>query len=58
MLKVGVVVRRTCKRCRREFDLGYRRGRPREYCFSCQPLGTRVVKAVNGLPTSTYLEAS
>ena len=55
MLKVGLIVRRTCKRCRKEFDLGYRRGRPREYCFSCVPLGTRAVN-VNGLPT--YLEAS
>jgi hypothetical protein len=46
MLKVGVIVRRTCRQCRKEFEFGYRRGRPRERCFNCQPLGTRVVKAV------------
>jgi hypothetical protein len=58
-MKLGVIVRRTCKQCRKEFEFGYRRGRPRERCFNCQPLGTRVVKAMNGLPTSsTFLEAS
>ncbi len=57
-MKLGVIVRRTCKQGRKEFEFGYRRGRPRERCFTCQPLGTRVVKAVNGLPTSKYVEAS
>jgi hypothetical protein len=36
---------RTCKRCSGEFELEYRRGRPREHCFSCQPLGTRQIGA-------------
>ena len=36
-------MRRTCKRCRNEFEVEYRRGRPREYCFSCQPVGTRMI---------------
>jgi hypothetical protein len=33
-------MRRICKRCRSEFDLEYRRGRPREHCFTCQPQDT------------------
>ena len=37
---------RICKRCSSEFDLEYRRGRPREHCFTCQPKGTRMVGAV------------
>jgi hypothetical protein len=44
---------RTCKRCGNGFDLAYRRGRPREHCYICQPPGTRMIGAVklmNDLP--------
>jgi hypothetical protein len=40
------VMRRTCKRCGNEFEFEYRRGRPRERCWGCQPPGTRMVGAV------------
>jgi hypothetical protein len=40
------VMRRICKRCGGEFDLEYRRGRPREHCYICQPRGTRMIGAV------------
>jgi hypothetical protein len=46
MQKLGVIVCRTCKACGSGFDLEYRRGRPREYCYICQPPGTRMIGAV------------
>jgi len=39
-------MRRTCKACGSEFDLAYRRGRPREHCYRCQPEGTRMLGAI------------
>jgi hypothetical protein len=55
----------TCKRCGDEFDLEYRRGRPREHCYSCQPPGTRMIGAVKLMnesppdlrPALAYLKA-
>jgi hypothetical protein len=34
---------RTCKLCNRTWQLDYSHGRPREYCFSCEPDSFRVV---------------
>jgi hypothetical protein len=42
-------MRRTCKRCRNEFELEYRRGRPREHCYRCQPESTRMLGAIKKL---------
>jgi hypothetical protein len=57
-------MRRTCKACSGEFDVDYRRGRPRERCFACQPPGTRMIGAVNLMndspdlrPALAYLKA-
>ena len=57
-------MRRTCKRCRDGFEVEYRRGRPREYCYVCQPRGTRRVGAVKVMddsldlrPALAYLKA-
>ena len=57
-------MRRTCKRCGSGFDLEYRRGRPREHCYSCQPPGTRMIGAVKVMddspdlrPALAYLKA-
>jgi hypothetical protein len=36
-------VQRTCKLCGKVFELDYSFGRPREYCFSCEPSGWKVV---------------
>jgi hypothetical protein len=43
---------RVCKQCTSEFDVEYRgRGRPRAYCFTCQPPNTRMIgKTVNDSP--------
>ncbi len=40
------VMRRICKRCGASLTFEYRRGRPREHCFECQPPGTRMIGAV------------
>jgi hypothetical protein len=55
---------RTCKSCRSDFESEYRRGRPREYCYVCQPPGTRVIGAVKLMndspdlrPALAYLKA-
>ena len=37
------IVSRVCKLCSAVFDLEYSRGRPREYCFRCEPVGWKVV---------------
>ena len=37
------IVSRVCKLCAAVFDLEYSRGRPREYCFRCEPVGWKVV---------------
>jgi len=57
-------MRRTCKRCSNEFELEYRRGRPREYCLPCQPAGTRMIGTVKLMsdspdlrPALAYLKA-
>src|SRR5215212_10283721 len=57
-------MRRTCKRCRDGFEVEYRRGRPREYCYVCQPRGTRRSGAVKVMddspdlrPALAYLKA-
>jgi hypothetical protein len=34
---------RVCKLCGQGFEVEYRTGRPREYCFACQPEGWRIV---------------
>ena len=37
---------RVCQNCGEYFDVEYvGRGRPRTYCFTCVPLGCRLVKA-------------
>lgn len=36
-------VSRVCKLCAAVFDLEYSRGRPRLYCFECEPSGWKVV---------------
>jgi hypothetical protein len=38
-----VVWARVCKLCGQGFELEYRTGRPREYCFTCQPEGWKIV---------------
>ena len=48
-------MRRTCKRCRDEFEVEYRRGRPKDYCCSCQPPGTRMIGAVKTMNDSPDL---
>jgi hypothetical protein len=35
---------RTCKLCGKSFAIVRKAGRPREYCWSCEPVGFRVVK--------------
>jgi hypothetical protein len=39
-----VTLVRTCKLCGSNFDLEYQIGRPREYCFVCEPVGRKLVK--------------
>ena len=39
-----MTMERTCKLCGEGFQVDYRTGRPREYCFTCQPEGWRIVK--------------
>jgi hypothetical protein len=58
------VMRRTCKACGNEFGWEYHRGRPREYCYVCQPPGTRMIGAVKLMndspdlrPALAYLKA-
>jgi hypothetical protein len=46
---------RICKRCRNEFEVEYRRGRPREYCFLCQPAGTRMIGTIKLMSDSADL---
>jgi hypothetical protein len=39
---------RVCHNCSGEFDVEYvGRGRPRAYCYTCQPPNTRMVKGKN-----------
>ena len=58
------VIRRTCKRCRDGFEVEYRRGRPREHCYRCQPPDTRMIGSVKLMndspdlrPALAYLKA-
>ena len=58
------MMRRTCKTCSNEFDLEYRRGRPRGRCYACQPEGTRRLGATKTMndsqdlrPALAYLKA-
>jgi hypothetical protein len=37
------VLERVCKLCRQPFTLGYSHGRPREYCWQCQPKGFKII---------------
>ena len=46
---------RTCKACEDGFDFAYRRGRPRECCYGCQPPGTRMIGAVTLMDQSPGL---
>jgi hypothetical protein len=39
---VGLLVR-VCKLCGESFEYGYIFGRPREYCYRCEPDGWKVV---------------
>jgi hypothetical protein len=39
-----VFVQRCCKLCGEAFQIERRRGRPRVYCFVCEPPGWQVVK--------------
>ena len=40
-----MVIARMCKLCGQGFELEYSRagGRPRDYCFTCQPEGWKIV---------------
>jgi hypothetical protein len=38
------VLERVCKLCGEPFQLGYCHGRPREYCWRCQPKGRKIVR--------------
>jgi hypothetical protein len=38
-----MLLARVCKLCGGEFKLEYERGRPRSYCFSCEPQGWKIV---------------
>jgi hypothetical protein len=54
-------VRKVCRACGEPFEFEYSRGRPREYCLSCQPPNTRMigaVKAVDGSDSRPYPKAS
>ena len=39
-----VVLERICKLCKQPFTLEYCHGRPRSYCFACEPVGWKVVR--------------
>jgi hypothetical protein len=39
----NVVLARVCKLCGQVFEVDYKTGRPREYCWTCEPAGWRVV---------------
>lgn len=41
---------RTCKQCSSDFELDYATGRPRERCFTCQPVGMRVRSSSDPAP--------
>ena len=43
---------RVCKLCLIEFELHPGRGRPRLYCYTCEPIGWQLVK-VRGRPEAT-----
>jgi hypothetical protein len=50
---------RACRSCGREFEFEYAgRGRPRAYCFECEPEGTRMVKSANTSPVKVSAEAA
>jgi hypothetical protein len=38
------VLERVCKLCKEPFTLEYCHGRPRSYCFVCEPVGWKVVR--------------
>lgn len=38
------MAQQTCKLCGESFAIVRKAGRPREYCWSCEPVGWRVVK--------------
>ena len=40
---------RTCKQCGGKFEWRYGPGRPRERCFTCQPVGMRVASVAAGV---------
>src|SRR5215218_8727329 len=40
---------RTCKQCGGKFEWRYGPGRPRERCFTCQPVGMRVASVAPGV---------
>jgi hypothetical protein len=37
------VLERICKLCKQPFTLDYCHGRPRSYCFACEPTGYKIV---------------
>jgi hypothetical protein len=39
-----VLVQRCCKLCGESFEIVRKAGRPRVYCFACEPPGWQVVK--------------
>jgi hypothetical protein len=39
-----VLTQRHCKLCGETFEIERKPGRPRIYCFTCEPLGWQVVK--------------
>jgi hypothetical protein len=39
-----MVLAKVCKLCGQGFELEYKRGRPREHCHDCVPLGFKAVR--------------
>jgi hypothetical protein len=39
-----MLAQRCCKLCGETFEIERKPGRPRIYCFNCEPLGWQVVK--------------
>jgi hypothetical protein len=38
-----VLAQRECRLCGEAFQVGGKRGRPRSYCYTCEPPGTQIV---------------
>ena len=40
---------RTCKLCKQPFTLDFCHGRPRPYCYRCEPQGWKIVLCLRGM---------